>query len=103
MLDYRGIAVASVGAKSAETNQPTVVEQNAQEALLAVGRRLGRLAPNAAMYNTALTCHLGLADAFLTPGEFAHPSGTLGSVVSPAEAGRSGRDQLVTLGAAYEV
>ena len=104
VLDAVGVAIATDLEGDSQPVFETVDELEAGGPCTVWGRSTQSSPTGAAMHNGTLVRELEYADAFLAPGETAHPSDCLAPIVAAGEyADRSGADLLTGLAIAYEI
>jgi 2-methylcitrate dehydratase len=103
ILDALGCAIGALGSPIAAQLRAHTEELGIDGRCSLIGG--ARSAPDrAAFFNSALVRYLDFNDSYLAKDETCHPSDNLGAVLAACEyAGRSGRDFLTALAAAYQV
>jgi 2-methylcitrate dehydratase len=103
VLDALGCAIGALGGEPVQLVRQQVEEFGGAPLCTMIGG--GRTAPDrAAFYNGALVRHLDFNDSYLAKDETCHPSDNVAPVLAAAEyAGRTGREFLAALAAAYQV
>jgi 2-methylcitrate dehydratase len=103
VLDSLGCAIGAVSGEPVKLIRRQVEDFGSGGRCTLIGG--GSASPDrAAFYNSALVRYLDYNDSYLAKHETCHPSDNLGAVLAGAEyAGKSGKEALTALAAAYQV